>query len=450
MKWWHISLTLCLYGFFKEYRPSEPFISPYLVGHWKNFTDEQVNQEIYPVGTYFYLVLLVVVFLLTDFLRYKPVIVFGGLAGIATWCMLIWGTTLTVMQILEFTYGIFMASEVAYYTYIYAKVDKIHYQQVTSHTRTAFLLGKASAGLSSQLFVDNEVFDYLELNYLTVVGVGLATIVAIILPSVPQSIYFHRQETISTNTSSSNGETPEHTNFSVIHNGFASDGIAKPTGKASRRQQCKTAFTYLYSDFKHAFTNSYVIKWSIWWAVATCGYLQVTSYAQLLWEDINNQDQVPLKHGYVEFGHSLLGAAMAFGIGFLKLPWEVWGEFTLSVITLVQGGCLVYSALLNNLYVAYAVYMLYLVLYQAAITIASSEVAKYIKEDSYALIFGVNTFFALIIQTVLTAIVINALQCGIRVQFHIYASYHIVMGIGFLIASIFTFTEVKKLKRQES
>lgn len=63
-----------------------------------------------------------------------------------------------------------MASEVAYFTYIYAKVDKIHYQKVTSYSRTAFLLGKASAGLSSQLFVDLKVLNYLELNYLTVAG----------------------------------------------------------------------------------------------------------------------------------------------------------------------------------------------------------------------------------------------------------------------------------------
>jgi len=42
MKWWHISLLLCLHGFFKEYRPSEPFITSYLVT-WKGFTKEQVH-----------------------------------------------------------------------------------------------------------------------------------------------------------------------------------------------------------------------------------------------------------------------------------------------------------------------------------------------------------------------------------------------------------------------
>lgn len=73
-------------------------------------------------------------------------------------------------QIVEFFYSIFSASEVAYYTYIYAKVERTHYERVTSYTRGALLLGKASAGLSSQLFVYFNVFDYLQLNYLTVAG----------------------------------------------------------------------------------------------------------------------------------------------------------------------------------------------------------------------------------------------------------------------------------------
>jgi len=77
---------------------------------------------------------------------------------------------LYLFQILEFFYALFMASEVAYYTYIYAKVDPSHYQMVTSHTRGAFLLGKASAGLSSQLFSSYKVLDYEQLNYLSIAG----------------------------------------------------------------------------------------------------------------------------------------------------------------------------------------------------------------------------------------------------------------------------------------
>ncbi|RXG61870.1 Folate transporter 1 [Armadillidium vulgare] len=56
----------------------------------KNFAIGTINYEIYPVWTYAYLSLLVVVFLVTDFLRYKPVIIFEGFGYVATWCLLLW------------------------------------------------------------------------------------------------------------------------------------------------------------------------------------------------------------------------------------------------------------------------------------------------------------------------------------------------------------------------
>jgi thiamine transporter 2/3 len=38
---------------------------------------------------------------------------------------------------------------------------------------------------------------------------------------------------------------------------------------------CKNAHYYLWKDFTSAYTNLYVLKWSFWWALATCGFLQV-------------------------------------------------------------------------------------------------------------------------------------------------------------------------------
>lgn len=43
MKWIIISCILCIFGCFKEFRPSESFVTNYLTGPWKNFTDDQVN-----------------------------------------------------------------------------------------------------------------------------------------------------------------------------------------------------------------------------------------------------------------------------------------------------------------------------------------------------------------------------------------------------------------------
>lgn len=99
--WLVVSLLLCGFGFLKEIRPSEPFIYEFLIGEWRNITEEQVNQQVYPAGSYSYLGLLIVVFLITDLSRYKPLIVVLGLSGVVVWSMLLWTTGLLELLILE-------------------------------------------------------------------------------------------------------------------------------------------------------------------------------------------------------------------------------------------------------------------------------------------------------------------------------------------------------------
>uniref|UniRef100_A0A8C8RCZ7 Thiamine transporter 2 n=1 Tax=Pelusios castaneus TaxID=367368 RepID=A0A8C8RCZ7_9SAUR len=73
--WIYPTLVLCIYGFFSMMRPSEPFLTPYLTGPDKNLTIDEVTNQIFPVWTYSYLVLLFPVFLVTDYVRYKPIII---------------------------------------------------------------------------------------------------------------------------------------------------------------------------------------------------------------------------------------------------------------------------------------------------------------------------------------------------------------------------------------
>lgn len=60
-----------------------------------------------------------------------------------------------------------MSTEVAYYTYIYTKVNKQFYEKVTTYTRGAFLLGRFTAGVVGQTTTSFGYLDYEELNYLT-------------------------------------------------------------------------------------------------------------------------------------------------------------------------------------------------------------------------------------------------------------------------------------------
>ena len=96
---------------------------------WSSFKN-QINPgscliKVYPVWPYAYFGLLIPVFLLTDFLRYKLVIVLEGLSYIVTWSLLIWAPGVLAMQFMEIAYGIATSTEIAYFTYIYAKVNNM-------------------------------------------------------------------------------------------------------------------------------------------------------------------------------------------------------------------------------------------------------------------------------------------------------------------------------------
>lgn len=43
MEWYYISLLLCFFGFLKEIRPSEPFVSDYMQKPYRNVTDDEVR-----------------------------------------------------------------------------------------------------------------------------------------------------------------------------------------------------------------------------------------------------------------------------------------------------------------------------------------------------------------------------------------------------------------------
>jgi Reduced folate carrier len=63
-----------------------------------------------------------------------------------------------------------MAAEIAYFTYMYAKVARDKYQQVTGNARAALLTGRFLASILGQTLVSFEVMDLRQLNYITLGG----------------------------------------------------------------------------------------------------------------------------------------------------------------------------------------------------------------------------------------------------------------------------------------
>jgi len=260
--WLKISLLLCMFGFFREMRPSESYVTEYLAGDWRNITSEQVYQEVYPFGTYSVLAQLVIIFLVTDLLRYKAIIVLSSITGIILFTFLLWTRSLLNLQIAQIFYGTFMAAEVAYYTYIYAKVDRERYQVVTGHTRAAILSGKFLGGVLAQVLVSSDAMNFRELHFISLATQIISLPISLLLPSVPMSFYFYAVK--------SNKEPSQIT---------ASASEEKP------RFSFKNAGRLLWYHLVSSYTNPVVLVWSIWWSLAICGQGLVIAYMQFLWKE---------------------------------------------------------------------------------------------------------------------------------------------------------------------
>jgi hypothetical protein len=74
-------------------------------------------------------------------------------------------------------------------------------------------------------------------------------------PELSQSAYVEAHESVPHSV-----QTHDKSRLQNVHKGLTN--------------RWKIAYYYLWKDFTSAYTNIYVVKWTFWWALATCGFLQ--------------------------------------------------------------------------------------------------------------------------------------------------------------------------------
>ncbi|KAI2663398.1 thiamine transporter 1 [Labeo rohita] len=420
------------------------------MGPDKNLTETEVVNEIYPFWTYSYLVLLFPVFLATDYLRYKPVIIVQAFSFIVTYALLVKAQSVRIMQLLEFFFGLATATEVAYYSYIYSVVEPSHYQRVTGFCRSVTLLGSAIGSLIGQILVSVAKVPLFYLSITTLVSFCIAFVAPWFLPMPSKSLFFHQREKSSLDegalepmNSSQLFEKPES---NIRLSADERTNLKDNTSTSGLLEVLKT----LWSDFLECYSSSTLLAWSVWWALSTCGYIQVINYAQPLWEKILPSNDFEIYNGYVETISTLLGAFAAFVVGFVKVSWTVWGELALCVFSVVIAVCVYLMDTIRNIWVCYTSYMIFRATYMLLITIATYQIAANLSMKRYALVFGVNTFIALFLETLLTVIVVDSAGLGldIFVQFFIYASYFAAIAVIFFIAGLYKLFKGRRAGRQ--
>ncbi|CAD5211267.1 unnamed protein product [Bursaphelenchus xylophilus] len=388
---------VCIYGIAKEFRPATPFLTPFLVSEEKGFTNKEVYKQMYPFWTYSYLLVLIPVFILTDRLKYKPVVVLEALSLTATWTLLCFGTTIRHMQIMQIVFGIASASRIAYFSYIYAVVDKSQFKKVTSYIRSSALVGKFLAYLSAQVLILTSLADYLILNFITLGIVSIALVLSLLLPTV------QRPKILNRISAEEEG----------LHNVPLTE-TSELQDKHSDKSQ-RNIVMYIISD-------STVLIWSIWWALASCGSFQVANYVQSLWEPMQKEGQF-VGNGFVECLNTLTSTLLTFSLQYIKFDWSKRSELVFFSSSLTSSLLLYGMAQTSSIWISYLFYIINSSLYQMLMAAATDTIAEKIESRRYSQIFGFNTFLALLLQSILTFTVNHQLDMEIRSQFFVYSVY---------------------------
>ncbi|XP_032921062.1 reduced folate transporter isoform X2 [Catharus ustulatus] len=402
---------LCFYGFMTQIRPGESFITPYLLE--ANFTKAEVTNVITPVLSYSYMAVLVPIFLLTDYLRYKPVLVLQSLSHISIWALLVWGTSVLAMQLMEFFYGITMATRIAYSSYIFSLVAPSRYQRMASYSRSAVLLGVFTSSVLGQLCITLGSVSFNTLNYVSLGFVSFGLILTLFLERPRRSLFFNRP--------SRAGDAAVPTEL---------DRMARGDGGGGTRGWRDMVLCRMLRELGALARQPQLRLWSLWWVFNSAGYYLMLYYAHILWNEISHTtDSRRVYNG---------GAIASFAAGYVKIRWTLWSELVIGMVTAFQAGLLLLMNSTTNIWLCYVGYILFRGSHQFLVPLAIFQIATSLSKELCALVFGVNTFFATVLKTIITIIVADkrGLGLSVRPQFYVYFGYFTLLAVVYLLAAI--------------
>ncbi|KAI4889981.1 hypothetical protein NFI96_024364 [Prochilodus magdalenae] len=438
-------IFLCFYGFMVQLKPGEPFITPNLLSTEKNFTREQVTNEINPVLSYSYMVVLVPVFLLTDYLRYKPVLVLQSMSHVSIWLLLLLGTSLLEMQFMEFFYGITMAARVAYSSYIFSLVPASVYQRVASYSRSSVLLGVFTSSVMGQLCMSLGGITYASLSAVSLGFVSFGLLLSICLPWPKRSLFFNQRRLEEERRTAVQSELDKiKTDDKAVK--------ASPSFSSSSCSWTNSAFIEMLKELRNVIKVPNLRLWSLWWVFNSTGYYLVVFYVHILWSKVSlATGQKNVYNGGVEAASTLLGALTSFVAGFVKIRWKLWSELLIGLITAAQAALLLLMGTTENIWVCYVAYAFFRGFYQFLVPIATFQIASSLTKELCALVFGVNTFLGTVLKTIVTLIVADkkGLALPVHSQFFVYFFYFTLLTVAYLGCAVWVIVHHYRSRKQE-
>ncbi|XP_022452798.1 reduced folate transporter isoform X1 [Delphinapterus leucas] len=390
-----------------------------------------VTNEITPVLSYSYLAVLVPIFLLTDYLRYKPVLLLQGLSYVSVWLLLLFGSSVLHMQFMEFFFSITMAARIAYSSYIFSLVPSACYQRMAGYSRASVLLGVFTSSVLGQLLVTMGRVPFSTLNYISLAFLTFSLVLTLFLKRPERSLFFNRGAPASA------GASPSELDRMNL-------GQGQPTGGKLGRLPASwrdSVLVYMLRELGRTAQLPQLRLWSLWWVFNSAGYYLIVYYVHILWNVVNpTTDTTRVYNGGADAASTLLGAITSFAAGFVKIRWALWAELIIAVVTVLQAGLVFLMYRTSSIWLCYLAFVLFRGSYQFLVPIATFQIASSLSQELRALVFGVNTFLATVLKTIITLVVSDKRGLGlpVRSQFLIYFVYFLVLFVAYVLAALLT------------
>lgn len=381
--------VLLVYSSSSQFLPIEPYLVPYLTSV-KHFTNYQVTVDIFPVSVYSQLVFTLLLAPACYFLSHKVVLILGSFGVLFTYLIAWGGQSLLAMQIMQVIYGFGLSTRLVFFPYIFLLVTEEEYQTMTSLTTTVSLLSFMVASELSQLLAiygaSYEIFFGISLSAL-----GLCCIMTFLFPE-----------------DHSSGPLSPLTTLWPPTEGWQC--ILKETWDGRKLQIL-----------------------SLWWAVAFAGFSLVQNYGTNLFDAIDSKSKL---NGHVLALSQAAGSLGSYCAVYVEnvasksgLLIYVFGSALMGVICLSMG-------VFVEIWAAYLLYITISGIYQMLGCLVSVRCSRLLSNGQFMLLFSVNNFAGLLIETLLQAAV-EILGLSIFSQFIFFAGFFflstaIFVGLSFI------------------
>lgn len=252
----------------------------------------QVTNEITPVLSYSYLAVLVPVFLLTDYLRYTPVLVLQSASFVAAWLLLLLGRSVLHMQLMELCYSVTMAARIAYSSYIFSLVRPARYQRMAGYSRSAALLGVFTSSVLGQLLVSAAGVPFSTLNQASLGLLCCSLVLALFLRRPRRSLFFNRD--------------------AAARRGAAASELARMNPAAARGAWRDWTPARMLRELGATAHSPQLRLWSLWWVFNSAAYYLIVYYVHILWNVVHpTADSASVYNGGADAASTLLGRPAA-------------------------------------------------------------------------------------------------------------------------------------------